>query len=31
MENMLKRNPLNRVGLENMENPPILGLTGAFK
>ena len=31
MENMLKRNPLNRVGLENMENPPVLGLTGAFK
>ena len=31
MENMLKRNPLNRVGLEYMENPPVLGLTGAFK
>ena len=31
MENMLKRNPLNRVGLQYMENPPVLGLTGAFK
>ena len=27
MENILKRNPLNRVGLEYMENPPALGLT----
>ena len=31
MENILKRNPLNRVGLEYMENPPVLGLTGTFK
>lgn len=31
MENILKRNPLNRVGTEYMENPPVLGLTGAFK
>ena len=31
MERILKRNPLNRVGLEYMEQPPILGLTGAFK
>jgi len=31
MERIISGNPLNRVGKEYMEQPPILGLTGAFK